>query len=140
MRKIQIIFLLFIGACTFPKHNKTEIEEAMSHYNNLILKLDADSISFLFTENGNLGDVAIGRDSIKSFLSTFKNVKVLSQTSTTKNILISQDTAFQEGSYSQVDLIGNKDTVRVKGTYSSIWNWDKNNGWLIQKMITKTEK
>ena len=140
MRKFQIIFLLFICACSSAKHSNVEIEDAMSHYNNLILNLDADSISKLFIEKGNLGDIAIGRDSIKAFLLSFKNIKVLSQTSITKSITISKDIAFQEGSYSQTDLIGGKDTVSVKGIFSCIWEWNKKDGWLIRKMTTKTEK
>ena len=60
-------------------------ETAMKYYDNLILKLDADSISMLYKPGGNLGDIAIGCDSIKKFLSSFKNVRVLSQSSIIKS-------------------------------------------------------
>ena len=58
---------------------------------------DADSISLLYTQDGNLGDIAIGRDSIRKFLSSFKNIRVLSQVSTTKSISITHDTAYRKG-------------------------------------------
>ena len=35
-------------------HNKSGVETAMKYYDNLILKLDADSISMLYTPGGNL--------------------------------------------------------------------------------------
>ena len=94
----------------------------------------------LYTPDGNLGDIAIGRDSIKKFLTTFKNVKVLSQTSTTNSINIIHDTAIQKGSYRQIDLIVEKDTVKVKGEYTTQWQWIKNEGWHIKHMATKPIK
>jgi hypothetical protein len=109
----------------------------MKYYDHLILKLDADSISLLFTPNGNLGDMAIGRDSIKKFLSTFKNIRVLSQTSITKAISITGDTAIRKGTYRQTDIISEKDTVSVKGEYIATRLWQSKDGWYIRKMETK---
>jgi hypothetical protein len=132
--------IIFIQSCNTSEHSKSDVELAMKHYDNLILKLDADSISMLYTPDGNLGDIAVGRDSIKKFLSTFKNVKVLSQTSTTNSINIIHDTAIQKGSYTQIDLIAEKDTVKVKGEYTTQWQWIKNEGWHIKHMVTKPIK
>jgi len=39
------------------------------HY---LQKTDADSIAYMFTPDGELGNVAKGRDSIRHFLSSFK--------------------------------------------------------------------
>jgi ketosteroid isomerase-like protein len=137
---VALLFLniFFLLSCNSTRLNKNEkgVEAAMKKYDGLILKLDADAISLLYTPDGNLGNIAIGRDSIKSFLSTFKNIMVLSQSSTTSSIVISGDSAIQKGSYLQTDLISDKDTVKVKGDYETVWQWIKPKGWLIKKMTT----
>ena len=138
-------FLLFITfilllSCKDSRKSKSDVESAMKRYDNFILKLDADSIAFSFTPDGNLGNIAIGRDSIKKFLSSFKNVRVLSQKSITSNIDLAGDSAFQKGIYYQTDLISEKDTIRVKGEYTANWEWIADKGWFIKRMITKPIK
>ncbi len=118
-------------------HNKAGVEAAMKYYDHLIRKLDADSISLLYTPDGKLGDIAIGRDSIRKFLSSFKNVSVLSQVSTTNSINILGDTATQKGNYTQTDVISGKDTVKVRGEYVAKWQWIRKEGWHIKQMVTK---
>ena len=132
---VTMITLLF--SCNAGKHNTKGVESAMHQYDHLILKLDADSIALLFTPNGDLGNMAHGRDSIKKFLSSFKNIEVLSQLSSTTSIAINKDTAVQKGSYQQTDVIAGKDTVKVKGDYTAIWQWLPKQGWHIKQMTTK---
>lgn len=119
-------------------HNKSGVETAMKYYDNLILKLDADSISMLYKPGGNLGDIAIGCDSIKKFLSSFKNVRVLSQSSITKSLNIIRDTAIQKGTYTQTGLVSGKDTIKVKGEYTARWEWFRKKGLHIKRMTTKS--
>ena len=109
----------------------------MKEYDRLIKKMDADSIALLYTQDGDLGTIAHGRDSIRNFLSIFKNVKVMSQSSTSDSVNIIADTAYQKGTYKQVVVVSPKDTLTVKGTYSAVWLWIKPNGWHIKKMHTK---
>ncbi len=132
--------LLLIFSCDSPDHSKSGVESAMNYYDHLIQKLDADSIALLYTPDGNLGDMVIGRDSIRSFLSSFKNVQVLSQKSTTQSIQIVKDTAIQKGTYVQTDVMSGKDTVVVKGEFIAHWLWLPPNGWHIKKMETKPIK
>ncbi|MGC4102768.1 nuclear transport factor 2 family protein [Ferruginibacter sp.] len=113
------------------------MEAAMQKYDALILRLDADAISKLFTADGKLGNIATGRDSIKKFLSSFKNVQVLSQHSSTTSINIIADTATQNGIYHQTDVVNNRDTVTVKGEFTARWLWINKKGWFIQQMETK---
>ena len=138
LRVFIIILLITLFSCDTTSHNKKGVETAMKYYDHLIQKLDADSIARLYTADGNLGDIAIGRDSIKKFLSSFKNVTVLSQSSTTASIKITRDTAIQTGTYSQADLVSGKDTVKVKGTYIARWQWIPKEGWRIKRMTTKS--
>jgi hypothetical protein len=118
-------------------HTKEEVETAMKQYDHLILKLDADSIALLYTADGDLGNMAHGRDSIRKFLSSFKNIRVLSQTSVTTSIEITGDSSIQKGTYRQIDLIAEKDTVSVNGEYIANWLWIPSAGWHIKRMVTK---
>ena len=132
--------IIFLFSCNTVEHNSVGIEAAMKKYDNLILKLDADSIALLFTPDGHLGNMAVGRDSIRKFFLTFKNIKVLSQSSTTDSIKITADSALQYGKYKQSDVIAEKDTVYVKGEYITKWQWIKKQGWQIHLIETKTIK
>lgn len=118
-------------------HSDSEIEAAMHHYNSLILSMNADSISSMFTPDGKLGDVAQGRDSIKRFLSSFVNSKVLSQTSRTMSIELKNDSATQTGMYFQTAVLDGKDTLHLKGNYTVNWKWLNKEGWKIKKIITQ---
>jgi ketosteroid isomerase-like protein len=118
-------------------HDKKSVELAMKQYDHLIKKMDADSIALLYPPDGDLGGIARGRDSIKKFLSTFKDLRVLSQSSTTNSIEIHNDTSIQTGTYRQIVLIHEKDTVKVKGEYTTTWLWMPQDGWDIKRMITK---
>ena len=132
--------LIFLISCNSQKHNKAEIESAMKQYDHLLLKMDADSISMLYTTDGILAG-AVGRDSIKKFLLSFPNVRVLSQSSVTNSIEITKDTAIQKGTYSQTDLISDNDTISVKGEFTARWHWIReDNGWRLKEMITKPIK
>jgi len=133
-----LLFLLSMSSCN-KGHNKSEIESAMKQYDHLIQKLDADSISLMFTADGSLGDVAHGRSWIKRYLSTFKNVKVLLQKSTSDSILIAGDSSVQKGTYTQIVIISPGDTARLKGNYTAKWLWSKTGGWLLSSMNTRPE-
>lgn len=98
--------------------------------------MDADSIALLYTPDGELGKMAKGRDSIRNFLLTFKDVRVLSQQSTTDSLHISRNSSYQTGTYQQVVALPSKDTVTVKGKYFANWIWLPKTGWYIQRMNT----
>ena len=138
MTKIYISFcilFLLLYSCE-QKHTTAEIEAAMNRYNHFIEKMDADSISLMYTSDGNLGGVAIGRDSIRSFLQKFKNVKVLLQSTVTDSINLHGDSCIQKGKYIQGCIVNGKDTVTTKGGFVADWIWTKREGWKLRKMIT----
>ena len=130
-----VIIATLILSC-HERDKKLEIESALKTYDHLIWTMNADSIALLYTVDGQLGEIARGRDSIRRFLSTFTNVKVLSVHSTSEKIVINKDTAIQSGRFNQTALINNKDTARPKGTYEAIWVWTKGEGWKIKRMTT----
>ena len=118
-------------------HSDKGVELAMKQYDHLIKKMDADSIALLYTSDGDLGSMAHGRDSIKKFLSSFKDIQVISQESVTRSVKINRDTALQEGVYYQTVLINKKDTMSVSGQYTATWYWISPGEWHIKKMMTK---
>lgn len=122
------------------KITNAEVGAAMKHYDALIMKVDADSIALLYAEDGDLGTVAHGRDSIRNFLLNFKNVQVLSQESQTNSVVVAGDSAVQKGTYKQTAVINNKDTVHVKGEYTACWVRDDKNTLHIKRMMTNPIK
>ncbi len=138
MKKIFLyLTVIFTASCSNTGHSTKGVELAMKQYDHLIKKMDADSISLLYTPDGDLGNMAHGRDSIRNFLSSFKNVSVVSQSSTTNFLKINGDTAFQKGLYYQTAFIPGKDTIKLKGEYTATWRWMRPGGWHIQRMTTK---
>jgi ketosteroid isomerase-like protein len=134
-----LVIPVFLFSCT-SRDRKHEIELAIKTYDHLIQKMDADSISMMYAKDGDLGEIAHGRDSIRKFLSGFINVKVLSVSSTSGKIEINRDTAVQSGRFNQVALVNNKDTMKPKGSYIARWIWINNEGWKIKSMITKPDQ
>jgi ketosteroid isomerase-like protein len=132
--------LIIITSCNKNNHNKEGVELAMKQYDHLIKNMDADSIALLYTSDGSLGDVVYGRDSIRKFLLSFKNVSVISQSSTTNFLEINGDSSLQKGAYLQTVYIPGKDTIKVKGEYTASWLWMSTGGWHIKRMITKPLK
>ena len=124
-------------ACRPGARNKAGVELAMYRYDHLILELKADSIALLYTTDGDLGNVAHGRDSIRRFLSGFKNVRVLSQVSHTNSLQVYGDSALQTGRYRQEVIVDGRDTVHVKGIYTARWVWINGDGWHIRRMDTR---
>ncbi|MFS8083645.1 MAG: hypothetical protein ACMG51_09345 [Ginsengibacter sp.] len=144
MGKIKFLYLIFFAiiffSCATSKHEEKNVEATMQYYNHLIRNLDADSIALLFTPDGNLGGIAKGRDSIRRFLSTFKNIEVLSQRSSTNFLKITKDSALQKGLYWQQDVVNKKDTFNVKGEFTARWQKFGKENWLLKEMQTKTIK
>lgn len=101
--------------------------------------MNADSIAAVYDIHGELGNIAQGRDSIRKFLETFKNIRMLSQASTSDFVEIMGDSAQQRGSYSQVDVVDDRDTISVRGTYIALWKWNDREGWRIKRMETTPE-
>lgn len=137
----QFTLTLFLfSSCGTKLHDRKEIELSMQKYDQLIQKMNEDSIAMLYAKDGDLGQMAHGRDSIRNFLATFKNYKVLSQSSTTDSITIVGNSSIQIGKYRQVVITPDNDTVTVKGEYKANWIWATEQGWLIKKMETKPLK
>jgi ketosteroid isomerase-like protein len=133
---VIIVSLILLVSCSDP-HNIQEIEAALNNYDRLIQKTDADSLALLYTEDGQLSNIAHGRDSIRKFFFTLKDVKVLSQSSFTESIQIDGNSAIQKGTYFQEAVAPPADTLKMRGQFMVNWEWVKEHGWLIKQMDTK---
>ncbi len=115
---------------------ENEILKSLKQYDNFILQNNADSIAAMFLPNGNLGNMAIGRDSIFKFLLKFKNIKVLATRTVSRQLISEGEAIHQLGQYTQTAVLPHGDTIRVKGKID-LW-WSKNNHgiWALQKVLT----
>lgn len=144
--KCALLFFAFIIMISCHGVSPTpDLTTALATYDRLILKTDADSIALLYTIDGDLGNKAHGRDSIRTFLLQFKDFKVLEQHSTIDSISAGQDTGFIAGHYQQRVIVPVKDslnpahihdTVTAKGSFRSTWIQVPEYGWQIRKMET----
>ena len=139
-RTLSLFILLLATACGRHPHDKQEVLTAMQQYDRLIQEMDADSIALLYAADGDLGGIARGRDSIRRFLSSFKNVKVWEASSSTDSLLMDHDSAILSGHYRQTGVIDGKDTFHVKGTYHANWIRVEGEGWRIKAMSTRPER
>jgi len=105
--------------------------------------MKADSIAQLFTTYAEIGHgdqpPIKGRDSIYSFLSSFKNVRVLSNRDNIISSAIRNDSATVNGTYTQTVIVSEKDTVNVAGKFTATMVRDKIKNWLIAKMRTRSD-
>jgi hypothetical protein len=119
---------------------KMNIGNALNKYDLFILKTNADSIASLFTIDGNLGNMAMGRDSIRKFLLKFKNVKVLSVHTNPSNLIKEGDLFHQTGNYMQTAILPKGDTVQVSGKIDFWWIELTKGVFFIKKVTTIPDK
>ncbi len=129
-------------ACAFwacATDRSAEIDQAMRHYDQLILHGQYDSIANKFILNGELAGENLtsvfGRDSIRKLLKSFQGATVLKYVSTTQSTIFHADTAVQSGSYIQIVKVPSGDTLELGGEYTSTWI-PENKEWMIKKMFT----
>jgi hypothetical protein len=136
---LYFTFFILGGGFSF-QHNyrsRAAVDQAMKKYDDLILRMDVDSIAMMYVWDGDLGNIAHGRDSIRNFLIRFKSFKVLYQSSVSDSFIVYDDTAVLKGSYRQKTIVPPNDTISVNGRYDSKWIWLAGSGWHIKAMQTK---
>jgi hypothetical protein len=92
-------------------------ESVIKKYERLVLEMKADSISQLFTNNAEVGHgnqkPIKGKDSIYAFLSSFKNVRVISNVDSISSVSIKNDSAVVDGNYKQSVILQETDTFML---------------------------
>lgn len=135
MRKKLLPALLFL-VLTACHPAIDEVERASAVYDRLIQHMSADSIANMYTADGKLGNIT-GRDSIRQFLQSFTDVRVLHYASKTKSITIHNDLAWQEGTYQQ-DVRVKQDTLHLRGSFRTVWQ-HTGDRWLVFEMTTQPD-
>ncbi len=134
---IILTSLLIFSSCISIDKSNRFFKVGMQKYDSYILSGNAKGIALLFKEDGNLGNVAIGRDSIEKFIASFANIKVLSQQSTTTSITFKKLVGTQKGTFAQSCIINGKDTISPKGSFTTTWVYNiKKHIWEIAKIET----
>jgi len=132
-----------VTICSCSPAVKETPQDTIRKYERFVLEMKADSIAQLFTTDAEVGHenqpVIKGRDSIYSFLSSFKNVRVISNRDYIESSSVKNDSAIVDGHYKQTVIISNKDTVSVAGKFTAIMVRDKNKTWFIAKMKTRSK-
>ncbi|HEV8506944.1 MAG TPA: nuclear transport factor 2 family protein [Chitinophagaceae bacterium] len=141
-RFFRYVSILLVVACSCSETSTTTSPESViKKYERLVLEMKADSISQLFTIDAEVGHedqpAVKGRDSIYSFLSSFKNVRVINNRDEIVSSSIRDDSATVNGSYAQTVIVSGNDTVNVAGKFIATMVRQKNN-WLISKMKTSS--
>ncbi len=127
----------FCAANCNTKHTRSDIIASMNYYDRLLEKMNFDSIALQYTPDGELGDVAKGRDSIRNFLKSFSAYRVISNNSITDSVNLFGDSAIQKGTYKQVTILPTRDTAHIKGQFETHWLWNPKDNWKISRMTTK---
>ena len=138
-------YMLAISICVYSCSEtsvKTSPQDVIKNYERLVLEMKADSIAQLFTTDAEIGhedqSPVRGRDSIYSFLSSFKNVRVVDNHDQVVSSSITDDSAIVNSNYNQTMIVSGKDTVNVAGKFTANMICDKNRNWLISKMRTRS--
>lgn len=133
-----LICVLLIPACA--KKSGQGVSSALSRYDSHLLNMQADSLAEMFTEDGTLGQIEgasiSGRESIRDYMKSFVEIKVLENSSKETSIEFSGDSAVQKGTYTQRAVV-HEDTLNVSGEFSAVWVLDKERGWILRRMLTK---
>jgi len=131
--------LAYVYSC---QHSTATPQATIKRYERFVLEMKPDSISNLFTTDAEIGHEnqrpVRGRDSIRAFLSSFKNVRVIENRDDISAVSMRGDSATVNGTYKQAVIVSEKDTVRVSGSFSAEMLRDKNKTWLIRKMRTRS--
>ncbi len=132
-----ILLIIILSSCS--RIEVQSIDKHVARYNNLLLKIEGDSLADCYTIDGELAgenqNSVFGRDSIRKLFKSFAGVHILEYTSKADSTIFLKDFAVQKGTYFQKVIVASGDTLELGGQYESTWIKDKHD-WLIKKMYT----
>lgn len=130
---------LVLGACA-PDAGP-EVNAALQHYARLVAAMAHDSIAAQFTADGEAvtaGQPTItGPDAIRAHLQSFVNFHVLAEELVADTTRVTDDHAYQTGTYHQRVQIPRGDTIEVRGRFTVDWVREPDRGWRIRRMATR---
>jgi len=121
-----------------------QVKAAMRRYEKLVLSMDAEGISAMFTPDGEIVDagktVARTPASIRAFLGSFDGkVRVEENVNSIESVTVTGVAALLTGTYQQKALIlADKSEIRVQGKFEVEWSRQPDGRWLIRRMSTRS--
>ncbi|MEO8748202.1 MAG: DUF4440 domain-containing protein [Rhodanobacter sp.] len=116
------------------------MHRALARFGQSILRMDAADTAAQFTEAGSIADQGqrpiVGRAAIQAFLESFVKFKVLEYDIKATSTSVQHGRAAQSGSYSQVVVIPDGNTVHVRGSFQAAWECNAEGSWRISSMQT----
>ena len=134
---------LVINACsssrlTIAESNAVDVvvlDSTLQHYADFVLRMQSDSIADLFLKDGevvNPGEEPMkGRETIRNFLKSFTEYKVLAESMHADSTHVSGTNATQIGHYYQKVTVPSGNTIEVSGRFRIEWKKDQGR-WLIR--------
>jgi ketosteroid isomerase-like protein len=140
MKKLLLFFgvAFAVASCA---DRKSELEKAMTQYDQFTFQMNGDALADTYLTNGVLSGKGmgkfVGRDSIRKFLKSFKttDIHLISNSTHAQSITFNGDTAIVKGNYEQKAKLAQGDTGIYTGTFEAKW-LKENNRWLLASMYT----
>ena len=141
-RSLLCASLLLVGCGRFRSSSpaQAEVERALASYSDLMLAMAPDRLAASYTPDGELSDAeqgpVIGPDSIRAFLASFSDYRVLANRLSADSTRVTADTAWQVGTYSERVRLPAGDTVEVAGRFQATWLRSGAGEWRLRRMHT----
>jgi uncharacterized protein (TIGR02246 family) len=117
-----------------------QVLSALGRYEDAIRRMAYREIADLYEQDGeivhNRGVPIKGRETIRQFLVSFSNYKVLENITQAETTETSGNLAHQIGHYSQLVLTPVNETVRVNGKFEAHWRRMRDGDWRLLRMHT----
>ena len=152
-RIVSLAFIFVVVGCASPAHDARAIFAAgierqlvveLAHYEEALSRMDYDQVANFFVESGEVthsgGEPVRGRESIRKFLKSFAEFKVLEYAIQAESTVVEGATAKQTGFFSQTVVIPNGHTVRIRGVFEASWIQGSNGRWNLARIHTATDK
>lgn len=148
MRFTDLTCLLLLSASLVPaaaqaqsRQDSASVNAALQHYADLTVRMASDSLAALYAPDGILA--ATGRpplqgpDSIRAFLETFRDYRVLSDTLLADGLIVWGDTAWQTGVFHQHARLPSGATGFAHGRFLFMWVRGAGGQWRLHWASTR---
>ncbi len=118
---------------------KAAVEAALKRYGALVLTMDDEGISEMYTADGEMGSVGTtpsrGRAAILRNLRRYRGYQVVSEVLTSESVTFDGNDARQTGTYSQVAKSPGGKVISARGKLEAVWTLEPDGVWRLRKMM-----
>ena len=120
-------------SCKSVHHDKLEVELALKNFDRLLPYSNADSLTSLFTPDASINETH-DKEVIHLMFSYTAGGRNISRISTIDSIEIKDNSAIGKGKFEQIVVLGERDTVKVAGHFTTTLQCSASKKWLIKSM------